>query len=143
MSLNLQVTSLKINVAGKYDFSMFEFWLSDYAGHSQNMEQACTLLETFDQVIEGLLSNWDFNSGIILITSDHGNLEDLSTRRHTRNPVPALIIGETKLRNHFSKNLSDLSHVAPSILSSRSSMDSTLICIAESPPEWLWSERRA
>ncbi|MDO9170716.1 MAG: hypothetical protein Q7W29_02680, partial [bacterium] len=30
---------------------------------------------------------------LVLLTSDHGNLEDLSTRSHTRNPVPLLAWG--------------------------------------------------
>ena len=38
------------NLAQAYDFAMFEFWMSDYAGHGQDMSQACLLLETFDQV---------------------------------------------------------------------------------------------
>ncbi len=29
----------------------------------------------------------------IVITSDHGNLEDLSVRTHTRNPVPLAVSG--------------------------------------------------
>lgn len=88
-------------LAVDHDFSMFEFWLSDYAGHHQDMSAACSLLETFDQVIGGLLDTWDDHSGLILITSDHGNLEDLSTRRHTFNPVPALLIGARELRSSF------------------------------------------
>ena len=84
-----------------YDFSLFEYWLSDYAGHHQDMDAACALLETFDQVLGGLLDAWDDKAGLILITSDHGNLEDLSTRRHTFNPVPALLVGASELRRSF------------------------------------------
>lgn len=86
------------SLARSYDFSLFEYWLSDYAGHNQDMEAACALLETFDQVLGGLLDAWDDQEGLILLTSDHGNLEDLSTRRHTSNPVPGLLIGSPALR---------------------------------------------
>jgi len=48
-----------------------------------------------------LLDAWDDRQGLILLTSDHGNLEDLSTRRHTSNPVPALLIGNEELRGQF------------------------------------------
>jgi 2,3-bisphosphoglycerate-independent phosphoglycerate mutase len=55
-----------------------------------------------------------------LLTSDHGNLEDLSTRRHTANPVPALLIGAPAYRNAFATLLKgrdqDLTIVAPAIL---------------------------
>lgn len=103
-------------LAAAKDFSLFEYWLSDYAGHSQDMDAACRLLETFDQVLAGLLSGWDDASGLILLTSDHGNMEDLSTRRHTTNPVPALVIGATELRRRFTNSLQDLTSVAPAIM---------------------------
>jgi 2,3-bisphosphoglycerate-independent phosphoglycerate mutase len=90
--------------------------LSDYAGHGQDMQIACQLLETIDQVLEGLLEAWDDQDGLVLITSDHGNLEDLSTRRHTANPVPALLIGAPELRRQFSAGLENLTGVAPAIL---------------------------
>jgi hypothetical protein len=98
------------------DFAFFEYWLSDYAGHHQDMAEAVALLETFDRVLAGLLSAWDDSSGLILLTSDHGNLEDLSTRRHTANPVPALIVGAPELRRPFASGLSDIADVAPAIL---------------------------
>jgi 2,3-bisphosphoglycerate-independent phosphoglycerate mutase len=98
------------------DFAFFEYWLSDYAGHGQDMQIACQLLETIDQVLEGLLEAWDDQDGLVLITSDHGNLEDLSTRRHTANPVPALLIGAPELRRQFSAGLENLTDVAPAIL---------------------------
>ena len=103
-------------LAAEQDFSLFEYWLSDYAGHGQDMEAACRLLETFDQVLGGLLAGWDDATGLILITSDHGNLEDLSTRRHTINPVPALVIGAPELRRRFTAGLHDLTGVAPAIM---------------------------
>jgi predicted AlkP superfamily pyrophosphatase or phosphodiesterase len=89
------------SLARKYDFSLFEYWLSDYAGHGQDLQKACALLETFDQAIGGLLAGWDDQQGLILLTSDHGNLEDLSTRRHTTNPVPGLLVGAPELRERF------------------------------------------
>ena len=103
-------------LAAEQDFSLFEYWLSDYAGHSQDMDAACRLLETFDQVLAGLLSGWDDASGLILLTSDHGNLEDLSTRRHTMNAVPALVIGAPELRGSFTAGLHDLTGVTPAIM---------------------------
>ncbi len=104
------------SLAQETDFSFFEYWVSDYAGHSQDMEAACRLLETFDQVLSGLLSSWDNQSGLILLTSDHGNMEDLGTRRHTNNPVPALVIGAAELRHAFLSGLVDLTGIAPAII---------------------------
>ena len=101
-------------LAGAYDFAFFEYWLTDYAGHGQNMEDALHLLAQFDVVLGGLLDAWD-DQNLILITSDHGNLEDLSTRRHTANPVPLLLVGDRKLRRCF-EGVTDLAGVSPAIL---------------------------
>lgn len=103
-------------LAQDYDLSFFEYWPSDFAGHRQDMAQACALLETFDAVFGGLLKSWDDNNGLLLITSDHGNLEDLSTRRHTLNPIPALLVGAPEVRQAFARDLVDLTGVTPAIL---------------------------
>jgi 2,3-bisphosphoglycerate-independent phosphoglycerate mutase len=103
-------------LAKQHHFSMFEYWLSDYAGHRQDMGQAVSLLEEFDQVLSGLLDAWDDRSDLILITSDHGNLEDISTRRHTTHRVPGLLIGPPELRKQFSDNLSSITGITPAIL---------------------------
>ena len=98
------------------DFAFFEYWASDYAGHEQDMAAACTLLETFDEVLGGLLRAWDDRRGLVVITSDHGNLEDLSTRRHTLNPAPALVIGSPALRQGFCAALDDLTDIPKAIV---------------------------
>jgi len=104
------------HLASEYDFSFFEHWPSDYAGHGQDMVQACALLETFDAVLGGILETWQDEDGLLLITSDHGNLEDLSTRRHTLNPVPVLLVGAPEMRKAIAQELKDLTNVTPAIL---------------------------
>lgn len=101
-------------LAGGYDFSMFEYWASDYAGHKQNMDWAVEQMEVFDSVLEGLVSSWNMDAGLILITSDHGNMEDLSARRHTDAKVPGLIIGKT--HKSFSTGLTSIAGIAPRIM---------------------------
>ncbi|MBV6397353.1 MAG: 2,3-bisphosphoglycerate-independent phosphoglycerate mutase [Anaerolineales bacterium] len=102
-------------LAAQYDFSLFEYWASDYAGHKQDMDWAVRQLEALDGVLHGLLEAWDDNQGLILLTSDHGNMEDLSTRRHTDARVPLLVIGKTTAREQFTRGMADLTHVAPGI----------------------------
>jgi 2,3-bisphosphoglycerate-independent phosphoglycerate mutase len=96
-----------------YDFAFFEYWLSDYAGHGQDMDDAHALLANLDAVLGGLLAAWD-DENLILVTSDHGNLEDLSTRRHTPNPVPLLLVGNPAARQAFGE-LRDLLGITPAI----------------------------
>jgi hypothetical protein len=101
-------------LAQEYDFALFEYWASDYAGHKQQMENAIQQMETFDQILAGLTEAWD-EDGLILVTSDHGNMEDLSTRRHTDADVPALVIGNKTARDEFTRDMRDLTDVAPAI----------------------------
>lgn len=102
------------DLARRYDFSFFEYWASDYAGHKQDMEWAVRQLETFDGVLKGLLANWKSDDGLILLTSDHGNMEDLGTRKHTAADVPLLLFGDKKDRDAFA-DVSDLTGIAPAI----------------------------
>jgi hypothetical protein len=107
-----------------YGFSIFEYWISDSAGHRQEMQTACNIISTLDEVVSGLSHAWSDDEGIIIITSDHGNLEDLSTRRHTTNPVPLILIGAPDLRQQFLEGMEkenpgsayDLTRVAPAII---------------------------
>lgn len=107
-----------VDLAAQNDLAFFEYWLSDYAGHHQDMDGACRLMQDFDGVLAGLLDAWEDQAGLVLITSDHGNMEDLSTRRHTSNPVPLLLIGSPESRRLFTEGLSDLTGISPAILHS-------------------------
>ncbi len=102
-------------LSGSYDFAFFEYWASDYAGHKQDMPWAVRQLEALDGVLRGLVDAWDDASGLILITSDHGNMEDLSTRRHTAAPVPGILIGSREARAKFASGLHDLAGIAPAV----------------------------
>jgi len=102
--------------AGGYALSWFDYWPTDYAGHRGTLDEAVALIETLDAVIGGLISAWDCGRDLIVITSDHGNLEDLEARGHTRAPVPALAIGPAELRRRFVHGLRDLTGIAPAVM---------------------------
>jgi bisphosphoglycerate-independent phosphoglycerate mutase (AlkP superfamily) len=67
-------------------------------------------LEVIDEAIGGLLDAWDDEHGLLIITSDHGNIEDKSQRQHTYNPVPTILVGQ----NHtaFAPEINDLTDIA-------------------------------
>ena len=78
-------------LAARADLSFFDFWLSDTAGHRWTFAEAVSLIEKLDGFLAGLVPV--LGSTTLVLTSDHGNLEDKSTRSHTRNPVPLLVVG--------------------------------------------------
>lgn len=92
----------------------YEHWLTDYIGHKRNMPGAIKQLEDFDAVLTGILAHWDYENGLIIVSSDHGNMEDLSVRTHTRNQVPTLLIGANQ--QHYAKSVVDLTDLTPLIL---------------------------
>lgn len=110
----LQAGRRLASLSRAFDFSLFEYWASDYAGHKQQMDTAVGLMETFDGVLGGLVEEMD-DDLLVLITSDHGNMEDLSTRKHTDAHVPALVIGNKTAREEFARGMTDLTHIAAAI----------------------------
>lgn len=95
-------------LAGRYQLAWFDYWPSDLVGHRGTMSQAIALLETFDAVLGGLAEAWQEESGVFVLISDHGNLEDMLARGHTTNPVPALVFGLEDVRRAFTQDLRDL-----------------------------------
>ena len=108
---------IKAEVSGKrivelvqnYDLVIHEFFLSDKAGHKKNWELAKWCIETIEKMLNGLIENLDTSRELLLITSDHGNMEDLSIETHTQNLVPTFAYGyNASLANESIKNLTDI-----------------------------------
>ena len=74
------------------DLTLFEYYLTDKAGHSRDPDRAAAVLQSLDAFFGGLLGALGPDD-LLVVTSDHGNLEDLSTKSHTRHPVPLVALG--------------------------------------------------
>ena len=94
-------------ISRDYDFTLFEFFVSDLAGHSMDMEQAVRVLERLDAFLGKLLEMMDLEKEALVIASDHGNIEDLSVSTHTLNPVPVFFITRMQ-RNVQIKKITDI-----------------------------------
>lgn len=80
-------------LAAEHDLVFFECFLPDLAGHGRMGASGVTeALARIDGLIGGLLDA-RAPADSLLITSDHGNLEDAATSTHTTNPVPLLVVG--------------------------------------------------
>jgi len=82
-----------IEVALANDFTLFEFFQTDLAGHSCQYDQACETLRTLDLFLDMAVRLCKTTGLLLILTSDHGNIEDMGTRGHTRNPVPLIALG--------------------------------------------------
>lgn len=102
-----------LQLAASHHFTLFETFMPDYAGHHQNRGEAIAALQRIDSLLETLITQKPPSLTLIL-TSDHGNVEDLSTSHHTFNAVPLLAVGPAA--QQFG-GVKDLTGITPAILS--------------------------
>jgi hypothetical protein len=69
------------------DFSLFEYFETDRAGHDQDRERAMRCLGDLDRALQVVLSGVDLSVMTVLVVSDHGNVEDGRVKTHTLNPA--------------------------------------------------------
>jgi hypothetical protein len=99
-------------VAAGADLAAFEFFETDEAGHARSLPRALDALDRLDRFLRALVAGLGPGDSLV-VTSDHGNLEDLSTRNHTLARVPVLGFGPAAARVEA---VEDLTGVAPLLL---------------------------
>lgn len=101
-----KAAAILLSLIESHDFVMFEHYLADEAGHAQDAALAEDALTTFDDFAREVVSRRGEHH--VLICSDHGNVEDLSTRGHTLNPVPVLYFGGAEGLSERMKTVADV-----------------------------------
>ena len=101
-------------LAAEHEFTLFEHFLTDKAGHAQDWEAAGHWLGVLDAFLGGVLAEVDLDRTLVMIISDHGNVEDLSVPTHTVNPVPVVLAGRG--RRQVAARLKSLVDVTPAIV---------------------------
>lgn len=92
--------TVKAIESGAYDVIFVNFANADMVGHTGDLPATVKGCETIDEAL-GLLSEHTLaKGGILLVTADHGNAEELTNiqtggrdKEHSTNPVPFLIVG--------------------------------------------------
>ena len=104
----------------KFDLIVVTYANPDMVGHTGNIEATCKALETIDNCVQKVVTAIKEHNGILLITSDHGNCEqmiDYETGEphtaHTTNPVPLAVINLPVNKKLKEGRLAD---IAPTIL---------------------------
>lgn len=80
-------------IALENDFTLFEFFQTDVAGHSCDYNRACAVLRVYDRFLASLVRFTEAASITLVMTSDHGNIEVMNDRSHTLDPVPFVAFG--------------------------------------------------
>ena len=92
----------------------YEYFITDKMGHAQDMNAARLVVLKLAAMIRSLLRKLDLDQTTVILTSDHGNIEDLSTRNHTLNAVPTIVWGADRQR--VANRIQCLADITPSIL---------------------------
>jgi 2,3-bisphosphoglycerate-independent phosphoglycerate mutase len=101
-------------IAAENRFTLYEYFITDKVGHSQDLQAARTTLQSLARMVRGLLERIDLDRTSVILTSDHGNIEDLSSRNHTLNQVPTFIWGANKVR--IADRIRSLADITPAIV---------------------------
>lgn len=103
------------SITKQHDFTLYEYFISDKMGHSGNMSKAIEVYELLDRMLGSCLGNLDLNETLVLIVSDHGNIEDLSSKSHTTNKVPTIIVHQNVINIEIS-SIKSLVDITPFLL---------------------------
>lgn len=95
-------------------FTLYEYFITDKIGHNQDFENARIILKNLALLVRSLLNEIRLEETTVILTSDHGNIEDLSTRNHTLNQVPTLVWGKEK--ELFADKVKTLADITPTIV---------------------------
>lgn len=104
----------------KYNSIILNYANPDMVGHTGNLDAAIEAIEFTDKCIERVIDAINNVKGILLITADHGNAEQMIDyitgephTAHTKNPVPLILVGKDNVTLKEGK----LSDLAPTMLS--------------------------
>lgn len=101
-------------ITSEHRFTLYEYFITDKIGHAQNMNAARAVLLSLAELIRSLLARLDLRRTTVILTSDHGNIEDLSSRNHTLNAVPTIVWGAN--RDRIADRIGSLADIAPAIV---------------------------
>lgn len=132
-----EITDEVIKNLENYQFVRLNFPGGDMVGHFAELEPTIVAMEAIDIQLARLAKEVDRLGGVLIVTADHGNAEELmdengkSKTAHTTNPVPFIIYDNTENRDkyEFAKlNDAGLSNIAPTV--------ANMLGIDELPESW-------
>ena len=95
-------------------FTLYEYFITDKVGHAQDMALAKVVLTSLAHFIRELIKRLDLERTTVILTSDHGNIEDLSLRNHTLHAVPTIVWGAQ--RERIATRITNLADITPAIV---------------------------
>ena len=109
-----EAATVLARIAGEHRFTLYEYFITDKVGHKQDVQAARLVLKNLAAFIRGVLTRIDLDRTSVILTSDHGNVEDLSSRNHTLNSVPTIVWGVN--RERIASRIKNLADITPAIV---------------------------
>ena len=103
-----------LRISNNYKFTLYEYYLTDHLGHLRLSNEFEKLFSELDEFLFTLLNEVDSKRMTLIICSDHGNIEDLSIKTHTRNP--SLTITAGKSAKQIAEEVTDISQIKNAII---------------------------
>ena len=109
-----EAATVLARIVAENRFTLYEYFITDKVGHAQDMGLAKTILTSLALFIRELLIKLDLDRTTVILTSDHGNIEDLSIRNHTLHAVPTIVWGAQ--REQIAARIQTLADITPAIV---------------------------
>ncbi len=132
-----EITDAALLALDKFQFVRLNYPNGDMVGHFGELEPTITAMEALDLQLKRLAEKVDALGGMMMITADHGNAEEVLERdgtprtAHTTNPVPCIFYDNTpnaKLYRAAKLDNPGLANVAATI--------ATLLGLPDYPALW-------
>jgi len=101
--------------SSNYDFCLYEYFQTDIAGHTRDLNIALNEINKLEKFLDTVLANLNLTNTLVLLASDHGNIEDITVKGHTRNPAMTMIWGANNKK--LAENLAQITDITPALLS--------------------------
>jgi hypothetical protein len=100
-----QAAQILAALSREHDFTFYKYQIPDLISHTGQVAAARGVFAAIESFIAALLNAVDSSQTCVIVTSDHGHLEQLSTSRgHPRSKVPTWYFGPEPRR--FAEQLS-------------------------------------
>ena len=106
--------------SGDYALIVLNYANCDMVGHTGFLDAAVAAMETVDTCVGRVVDAVLAQGGVLLLTADHGNCEQMSDGRggahtaHTSNPVPLILVDPDRRGKKLNPGI--LADIAPTIL---------------------------
>jgi hypothetical protein len=102
------------DIAAENRFTLYEYFITDKIGHDQDFTLAQKVLPELAAFVRAAVKNVDLKNTTVMMTSDHGNIEDLSKRNHTLNEVATIVWG--RKAKETAAGIRSLADITPAIV---------------------------